>query len=578
MKVKDLSDLKARQKAAMDYRESLYKDADWREYEDYWMAKYPNEEGILCVPVLVSDAQRQMASLTGATPMLELSTNQPELIPAARVIAAQLNQLARNMKIADQMQDAVQDAITLGTGFLLDGYGSQYGTSYSTANEGIDDSRYDDKYHRIEYHENIQDNMPWTLRAHPSDILVPSGTIREADCSGFWHRYIRHIDDVKADEKYMKKHRAKLKPDVNIADTTVGMAGSFNRDVDLEHVILQDFYNYKDSKRTSYNENYGFAMADDVDEIMIRIDRLPLHSIIFNRNSRMFWGTSDFNFQEDNAKEINDIRTAQVILRNLQKSKGFYDKNMLEDETDMENFEKALASMTSDEAMALIGINGDPTRFIQQFTPHQMPDMTAQLQLCKSEIQEFGLGVGPHQRGQMAPGRHTKYETQVAEGGFDMSLTPRLKVIRDVYIEIFKNWSELIFEFWDEPQQIQTYDAMGNQVVVEFKGADLRGDYRFKISLDSMRAKNQQQRTEEANMILAQTMPGVQMGVVDPRVLYRQYLSRLNSDWDIDSLVPMPQQPQSMPFSQYQQQFGQQMPQNEPGIAQLMGQLGGQIG
>jgi len=159
-----------------------------------------------------------------------------------------------------------------------------------------------------------------------------------------------------------------------------------------------------------------------------------------------------------------------------------------------------------------------------------------------------------------------------------MSLTPRLKVIRDVYIEIFKNWSELIFEFWDEPQQIQTYDAMGNQVVVEFKGADLRGDYRFKISLDSMRAKNQQQRTEEANMILAQTMPGVQMGVVDPRVLYRQYLSRLNSDWDIDSLVPMPQQPQSMPFSQYQQQFGQQMPQNEPGIAQLMGQLGGQIG
>ena len=72
---------------AQAYRKKLYSDEDWDAYEGYWRGEYPAQDHILTVPILVSNAQRQKASIIGAEPRFEFSANgDPEMVPAARIL------------------------------------------------------------------------------------------------------------------------------------------------------------------------------------------------------------------------------------------------------------------------------------------------------------------------------------------------------------------------------------------------------------------------------------------------------------------------------------------------------------
>ncbi len=557
---------------AEQYRHEVYSDADWKQYENYWFGEYPiNREKILPVPVLVSDAQRQKAGLLGGEPRIVVTARTPEKVPGARVLSNQLNHLVRTTKLMVEMDEAVQDAITLGTGFLMDGFGSQYGVHQDALVEGFDPTRRGGKDNeRIEFRDNIHDDLPWTLRAHPADILVPPGPLKIASATEYWHRYIRHIEDVKRDEKLITKHRTAVSADARLAERYTDTDQQNMED----YIVLYDHYNLRDNHRVTYNDNYRFPLADNVDEILLRINRLNIHPIIFTRNSRHFWGTSDFDLLEPQAQEINDIRSAMMVLRNLQKFKGFYNKDLIADPDDLEAMQKFEKDIMTDITGALIGIHGDPSNFLKDFTPSQPYDFTWQIDMAKKEIEQYGMGIGPNQKGQMSGGRHTLGEVKVAEGHYDESMAPRRKIIAGTIIDIVTNWAKLIQDFWIEPRLVQTYDATGMPVVVEFQGADLQGDFDLSVSLESMRSRGREEKVEEANMVLSQATPYAQVGIVNPQALMRQWLTRVtDGDWDIESLMQGQGAPpvQTQGFDEFQQGFQQQVPQNAPSMGAMMG-------
>lgn len=573
MKQDELQKIKSLRSDSLDFRRMSYEDTQWKQFEDYWQGKYPGDnEDVLNIPTLVADAQRLVNDIIGDNIKVSVTSNDPQLLPAARVHSAKLNQLIKDTGLIDEIKDAVQDTVTLGTGGLLDGFGSQYGVHSSTLLEGADSSRKTKHHAKIEYHDNIYDDRPWSLRTHPSDILFPPGTVNAVSAYGFFHRYVRHVEDIRRDEKLIKKHRKKIEP--NAGYDYGGMERTPGASSDNEMVVMYDYYDLRLSRRTTFTLDYAFALADDPDEIMLRIDRLPIHIITFAKPPRTIWGSSDFHLQEPMAQEINNIRTRQAILGNISIAKGVYDKTKLEaDELPM--VENAMSSMTSDKVMALIGINGSPKDFIHQFTPQQPFDNTPQINMAREEIQDY-LGIGPNQRGNLSTGRHTKYETQVAESHSDKSLFPRRRTLRDIIIRTLENWSQLMFDFNIEPEIIQTYGAFGEPVSVEYTGLEIRGDYRYDISMESMRAKSQSEKIAEANMIMEKMQPFVQMQILSPEPLARQYLARLGSDWNIDAMFPKsqgaPQQP--VPFGQFQQQFLQGAQKGPPGLAQLINAQG----
>ena len=567
MRLQQLNRLKELRKEAEQFRTNQISDQEINEYEELWEGEYDVTGAMLPVPTLVSDAQRQLAGLVGGEPQVEITTSVPEKVAGARVNTIKQNHLIRQLKLMDQIADAGQDAVTIGTGLLLDGFGSQFGIHYNTSEQGFDHTRRDEDGERIEYHDDIYDNLPWTLRIHLTNFLVPANTVRIADATGMWIRYIRHIDDVRADEKLIKKHRMKIKPDACYCDA------ERNTDSDLEedYVVLWDYYDLKTNHRVTFNEEYPYALQDEVDELLIRLDRLPIHVIIFNKNSRKFYGTPDFRLLMPLAEEINDIRTMQMRLRHLEVVKGFYDKRMLEGDDDMEAYEKAIEDMTSDEAMALIGINGDPRSFINSWAPSQPYDLVPQIELAKDEIEQFGLGIGKTQKGLMAEGRHTAFETKVTEGHHDQSMAPRRKVIATTVTDVVMNWSKLLFDFQIEPDVAKTHDAAGRPVTVEYTGQDIRGSYDYKVSLQSLKAKSQEDKISEANMILEQSQQFIEAGIVNPQSLFSQWLTRIGSSWDTDSLMMQQAPPQAppMPFDQFQQGFMQPPPPGPQGMPQI---------
>ena len=590
MRPDKVAELKKLLADSIQYRQSMYLDAAWNRYEDYWKADYQDilnfdEEGdtdTLPVPILVSNAQNQKAAALGGGTRITFSGDRPEDVPAARVLNVKMNHIAKMVKLDRQVDYCYQDAMTLGTGFLLDGFGSQFGIHADTILEGYDPSRRGKDRKRIEFHDDIHDNLPYSLAPHPSDIYLPPGTVEIAGAFGFFHRYIRHADEISADEKLMKKHRGKVKPNAAVAEYG-GQLKTYESLKDM--VILYDWFDLRNNHVVTFAEGYGFALQDEVDERLVRLDKMILHALIFNRNRRHFWGTSDFNLTEPLAQELNDIRTMQMKHRRTEIVKALIDVDMLRDAYPNEDVDDILKKLETDEVMSFVKVStgGKNVKdLIATFTPRPPYDFPLQAEQCKKEIEEFGVpgGLGPNQKGMMSGGRHTKYETAVTEAHADRNLQPRRKEVREIKLDVMANWCKLIYDFWAEPQLVQTYDAAGNPVTVEFRGADLEGDYRLEMNLESMRTKSQEEKVAEANMIMKTCMPFIQMGAqmgnpsqyVEPASLLRQFLTRLDTDWDIEALTTggAPQAARPMPFDQYKQQFMQQAPGNAGGIAAFM--------
>lgn len=178
MRPDKVADLKKLLNDSIEYRESMYKDADWNSYEDLWKADYTDmaEGDILTVPIQVSNAQVQKAEVLGSDYRINFEGDRPEDVPATRVLNVKMNHIARLVKLWKQLGCCYQDAMTLGTGFLLDGFGSQFGIHADTVLEGFDPSRYGKDRKRIEFHDDIHENLPYSLAVHPSDIYVPPNT------------------------------------------------------------------------------------------------------------------------------------------------------------------------------------------------------------------------------------------------------------------------------------------------------------------------------------------------------------------------------------------------------------------
>ncbi len=567
MKQSELNELKVLREDSLDYRKWLYPDDTWDQLEDYWFAKQQVvTDQILPIPLMVGDAQRAISQLLGGVPRPYVSSDGPDFVAQAQVMTKIFTQLIEDRGLYRQIRLAIQDCITLGTGFLLDGYGSMYGVHPEVTLEGNDPSVTDTKdQDNIEYNDDVESDMPWTLRVHPSDILLPPGSVDIRSAYGFFHRIARPKEEVKEDEKYIKEHRNAVQPNAQVEYRPPGV-GQQNYHSVQEMVVLYDWYDMRNYHRVTFSPDYPHALQDDVDELLIRLNRLPLHEIIFNENGRYFWGTADFTFLEPMQKELTDIHTQMRRHRRVEIAKGFVDRNKFSEDGSWETFDEAVKKMTTDEVMTLIPVDGDPSNVIAEFIPHAPVDLLPQAENIKRQSREW-LGMGDNQRGQMSTGRHTRGEANITESRSQQSMMPRRNIIKLTIQEILYNWSQMIFDFWVEPKTIQVYDARGQKVMVEYAGSDLRGDYSYQISLESLRSQGQEQRIAESMGIFYKLSPMAgPMGSgapIDINSLLQQFLSRLYSDWDIEALMPnAPRQPiQTISFDAFRKAFNQPMPQ-----------------
>ncbi len=109
---------------------------------------------------------------------------------------------------------------------------------------------------------------------------------------------------------------------------------------------------------------------------------------------------------------------------------------------------------------------------------------------------------------------------------------------------IAEDFLDLAQQFWQKSVSLPIYSQADvlegwTQPITQ---DDIKGDYQFIVNVGSTEVKNQAGRMEELGFVLQSALPYVQMGVLDPKPLWKQFLQSMPEIRDVDAILAPAQQ------------------------------------
>ena len=298
-----------------------------------------------------------------------------------------------------------------------------------------------------------------------------------------------------------------------------------------------------------------------------QVDGLPLEVLTFNSGANSIWGTPDSLYIESQFLEGNECRKDGRLQRRAAIVKAFYDKNLLSEEDVIKYLEG--------DPMMMIGVDLPPDKklsdLIVTIQPHvQMELFETQKQLLNDA--QLIVGNGPNQFGTFAPGRRTKYETQVVEERNLLRTGSRRQKVADTLGVLVSRMNQLIVRYWKAPIIVRVLGRDAGIYWVkglpsEFK--EIQQQLVTKVNVESLTPTSRERRKQEM-MELLQIIPKFQGTNFMP--LLQNFLSAF--DWaDVSKILP---QLNNNPMSMQEFQTKQNAIQKDPNYMQtLQNNLGG---
>ena len=113
------------------------------------------------------------------------------------------------------------------------------------------------------------------------------------------------------------------------------------------------------------------------------------------------------------------------------------------------------------------------------------------------------IGFSRNQAGEFdQSSRRTKGEAMLVAQGSYRRESPRVMMVRDLYLEAMAKINRVIFSYWAVPRSV-----MVDEKWVQFTGEEIKGDYLYSLSLAAKRDLSRAERKVEALMMLAQLGP-----------------------------------------------------------------------
>ena len=158
-----------------------------------------------------------------------------------------------------------------------------------------------------------------------------------------------------------------------------------------------------------------------------------------------------------------------------------------------------------------------------------MLDFTLQMNQVRQDARSM-IGASRNQAGEFDAGtRRTKGEAMLVAQGSARRQSPRVGMVRDLYLDLITKLNKVIFSYWTFPRSV-----MVGREWVRFTGAEIAGDYLYDISLTQKRVISKAERKVEAIMMLAQLMPFLQGA--DPNQVF-EYLANAANDPAFERLL-----------------------------------------
>lgn len=481
----------------VEFRREVAKEAKW----DQWRRYYRNEYSSSQVPsnLFFKLARSVIPRVYFRNPTVSVSPTKPglEQIAFALLLGRIDNKILRSMRMKKRLKKIVQDTFFFGTGLGKLGFGAQYQPSPTI--DGDTQDPLTSQGHRVEYHADVFPNMPWFMRVHPSNFIVPSGTMDIESTPWVAEIIKRPLDDVRRDPRFI--NTSDLRGGKNTS-FIVTQDGKWNR---RPSVPIIELYEIRD-KRT----NRVFIIAPEATdkvlfedyEVIERRRGFPYYDLVFNPDDEHFWGIPDSVNIEPQQLEINEIRKYQAYHRRMSIIKWIARKGVFDPH------EKEV--MLNTDPMTMVEIDGEP---LSDIVPKEMADIPEGLikmeAILTQDLRET-VGFGPNQQGNYAPtsADRTAHEAEIVRMASELRLDEKRDEVADLLQDVIEDTNELIFNFWKQEIVVDVMGPQGVPIWVKFRPQVLSGgQYEVQIDADSSVPETRpirEQRAEKVYTIMKQ--------------------------------------------------------------------------
>ena len=454
-------------------------------------------------------------------PYVVVNPTRPNAYYQAKVLEKVDNILIRKMKIKQTIKKMIGNAWWKGIGLGKHGYHSEFGFPKLDEEEPAQKSEdfQDKKGNLIEYQQKVSPGYPWFLSCKPERIVIPIGfdDFDDIPWIGMW--YIRHIDDVKADDRY--SNTSDLEP--NYIEKKIGADSKRQKGLE-KYVILYEVRDFKEGKIFVFTKDHKKYLMDEADGLQIIGN--PFSPLIFNDDLDQIYGVPDVKYLETKQKDLNEVDYQIDVHRRLTAIKMLYEKGVI----------------TKDELGKLMGstpvagVEVKDINKVKEFKVSGIPSefITAK-EMIKNDMRET-VGFSKAAGGDVLGKTHLlSEEFQQAGAGTEIRISERGDMVADLVETIVRKTNTMIFELWTEPQLIPIVGPELTKYWLEVKGSDLRGDYTYEIDTQEavsqsveLRHKLAENRfkalADFAQPVIGKEGQVLQQPIVDAVELVRQYL------------------------------------------------------
>ena len=432
--------------------------------------------------ILLSQGDSMLSSITVPRPTFLVSATSPEGVEAAPILESLDNKLLDALDMRTEVERAKLHAFLFGRGIIKIGYDSEWGYDPSldvggSLQLGLTLTQLNKTgTRRLEYDRTVKAGMPWVRSVPPHDIIVPWGTVKLDNTPWIAQRFVRHIDDLKADAKYTNTRD--LLPQLSMRDfvqsyrstrTTVGRTSTR----DPEFVEMYEIHDRRTGKVFVVTADHKKFLRNQVDALQIN-NSLPYESIAFTPVSRAFWVTPDAFYLYFAQSELSDIAVQRTKQRRIATLKFLYDEDAIE--------ESELAKILSPEVGTAAKVTGqrDLSKVIVRLDNNPNPMLQAEEELLRANAREQ-IGFSRNQVGEFTGGRKTATEVQKVDQASKLRLSRRGLASERLYQGIIRRVNDLIFENWTLPRYVEVLGPQLTQKWIKVSGPQLKAAYNYAV-------------------------------------------------------------------------------------------------
>ena len=543
-------------RAGLRYRRIFGRTKEWKTFKNMYRGLWRGD--VIPVNIVYAIGRSLIPQIYFRNPRVGVVGKKPGFGLKAQMVERIDRHILDETDLKSQLKSLILDNYLMGVGPLITGYDTEFGFNPSFNSEEFEDSSltsFNKKGEKIEYTDNVKPGMPWALRCNPQDFVVPWGTRRFEEARWFAFRKMRTLKDIKEDPKY--KNTSSLKAQF----TTVLDASEESHpnqpsrqnieDPVNEWVEVFQVHDKRSGRVFTLSLAHDKFMRDEID--FLQVEHLPAHVLTFNEDPDYFWAPPDVRMIQKQQEELNHIRTMASVHRKLAVLKVIYDKNLLgKDE---------LAKFLDGDPKAAVGIDagtqGDIRKVLALVQSHVPPDLTIQSRETREDVRET-LGFSRNQQGafESTSGRRTATEAAIVKQASQIRIDERRDAMADILSKTMRTMNQYIFANWTEERVVDIVGPDGARHWVQFTGAELKGEYAYRINPEEAIPSDQQTRKQDAIQFIQLAMQAQNSGM-DVGYLLKSYAEQF--DWiDPKLLFPgneagrSPERP--IPFPAFQRQ------------------------